>query len=287
MNEVDRLTRIVLKHPRDAFLSQDTIAAQWQRLNFAGPPDLSRAIDEYDRFADLVRSTDAEILALPRDDSTTLDSIYVRDTSIVCESGVILCNMGKPERTAEPAALRPILARAAVNVVGVIQPPGCVEGGDVVWLDSSTIVVGHGYRTNDEGLQQLRALLGEAVRHFIVVPLPHWEGPGTVLHLMSFFSPIDHDLAVVYSRMMPVPFREWLLGRDISFIEVPEEEFTSMGANVLALARRKAVLLAGHPRTRRALEAAGVEVHEYEGTHISLKGAGGPTCLTRPLARGG
>jgi N-dimethylarginine dimethylaminohydrolase len=154
----------------------------------------------------------------------------------------------------------------------------------VVWIDEKTMIVGRGYRTNAEGIRQVRALLGADIE-VVDVPLPHWRGPGDVMHLMSLLSPVDHDLAVVYSRLLPVPFREWLLARGFSLVEVPDEEFDTMGTNVLALSPRQCVMLAGNPRTRAALERAGCEVLEYRGDEISLKGAGGPTCLTRPLAR--
>jgi N-dimethylarginine dimethylaminohydrolase len=169
-------------------------------------------------------------------------------------------------------------------VAGAIEPPGQLEGGDVVWLDARTVVVGRGYRTNDEGIRQYRAILGAGIE-LIVVPLPHWRGPGDVFHLMSIISPIDRDLAVVYSPLMPVPFRESLLARGLSLVEVPDEEFDSMGANVLAIAPRTCVMVDGNPITRVRLEASGARVHVYDGAEISLKGGGGPTCLTRPLAR--
>ncbi len=170
-------------------------------------------------------------------------------------------------------------------IAGTITPPGRLEGGDVIWLDSRTIAVGRGYRTNDAGIAQLRALLGDAVDEMIVVQLPHWRGPADVFHLMSIISPVDRDLAVVYSALMPVSFREWLLERGMTLVEVPDEEFESMGTNVLAIEPRRAVMVAGNPVTRGRLEHAGAEVIEYEGQDISLKGGGGPTCLTRPLAR--
>ena len=154
-----------------------------------------------------------------------------------------------------------------------------------MWLDGRTIAVGRGYRTNDEGIRQLRALLGDSIDELIVVPLPHWRGPGDVFHLMSIISPVADDLAVVYSPLMPVPFRERLTERGVQLVDVPEEEFDSMGANVLAIAPRHAVMVAGNPRTRARLEASGVRVDEYAGGEISLKGGGGPTCLTRPIAR--
>jgi len=286
LSEVDRLTHVLVKHPRDAFVDAQTIGAQWASLNFTAAPDLARAIDEYEGFVELLKSNDTTVTRLPRDRQTTLDSIYARDASIVSPRGVILCNMGKRSRADEPSAHEQAfrLLRKVV-VCGRIESPGSLEGGDVVWIDARTMVVGRGYRTNAEGIRQVRTLLGADV-DVVEVPLPHWRGPGDVMHLMSLLSPVDHDLAVVYSRLLPVPFREWLLARGFSLVEVPDEEFDSMGTNVLALSPRRCVMLAGNPRTRAALERAGCEVLEYQGDEISVKGAGGPTCLTRPLARG-
>jgi N-dimethylarginine dimethylaminohydrolase len=284
-SEVGALRRVVLKHPRDAFVDETTIAAEWRSLGYTAPPDLARAIAEYDAFVRLVQSSGAEVHLLPRDARTTLDSIYVRDASIVCERGVILCSMGKPQRAEEPAAQEAAFARLpSTPVIGEIQLPGRIEGGDVLWLDSRTIVVGRGYRTNAEGIRQLRAFLPDGVE-IVVVALPHWRGPADVMHLMSLISTVDRDLAVVYSRLLPVPFREFLLQRGVELVEVPDDEFETMGTNVLALSPRRCLMLTGNPHTRRALERAGAEVLEYEGKEISVKGAGGPTCLTRPLER--
>ena len=284
-SEVGRLARVVVKHARDAFVDAEAIAAQWRPLNFSGPPDLGRAIDEYDRFVGILRSAGAEVHVLPRDAATTLDSLYARDASIVSPRGMILCSMGKAAREPEPAAQeRAFASLGSPGIAGRIEPPGRLEGGDVIWTDDRTIVVGRGYRTNAEGIRQLRLLLGGAV-DVVEVALPHWRGAGDVMHLMSLISPVDDDLAVVYSPLMPVPFREWLLARGYRLVEVPDGEFDSMGTNVLALAPRRCLMLAGNPRTRAALEAAGAEVVEYEGQEISVKGAGGPTCLTRPILR--
>jgi len=193
--------------------------------------------------------------------------------------------MGKAQRTCEPVAMESALREAGCEILGRIEPPGRLEGGDVAWLDERTIAVGHGYRTNAEGIAQLRSLLGDSIDDSVVVPLPHWRGVNDVFHLMSILSPVDRDLAVVYSPLMPVPFRERLIERGMTLLEVPDEEFESMGANVLALAPRRCVMVKGNPITRARLEAAGATVHEYAGKEISLKGGGGPTCLTRPLSR--
>ena len=284
-SEVGALRRVALKHPREAFVDEATIAAEWRNLGYISPPDLSLANAEYDAFVSLVQSSGSEVHLLPRDPRTNLDSIYVRDASFVCDRGVILCAMGKPQRAEEPAAQAAAFTRLpATPVIGEIQPPGHLEGGDVLWLDSRTIVVGRGYRTNDEGIRQLRAFLPDDVQ-IVVVALPHWRGPADVMHLMSLISPVDRDLAVVYSRLLPVPFRELLLHRGVELVEVPDDEFETMGTNVLALSPRRCLMLSGNPHTRRALERARAEVLEYEGKEISVKGAGGPTCLTRPLER--
>ena len=215
-----------------------------------------------------------------------LDSIYVRDASVMCANGAILCRMGKPQREAEPAALAECYRSMGIPIVGAIEPPGTLEGGDVTWLGPRLPAVGRGYRTNDEGIRQLRALLGDTVDALLVAPLPHYRGPGDVFHLMSILSPVDHDLAVVYSPLMAVTFREALLGLGYTLVEVPPDEFDSMGANVLALSPRRCLMVDGNPKTRAALERAGAEVLVYDGSEISVKGGGGPTCLTRPILMG-
>jgi N-dimethylarginine dimethylaminohydrolase len=284
MNEYGHITRILLKHARDAFVAQSQIDRQWRDLRFTAAPDFARACREYDGFVEAIARAGAAIDYLPPDPRTTLDSIYVRDAALIADRGMILCAMGKPQRITEPDAMVEACTALSVPVAGRIVPPGRVEGGDVVWLDARTLIVGRGYRTNDAGIEQLRTLLGPSVE-VIVVPLPHWTGEGDVMHLMSLLSPVDADLAVVYSRLLPVPFRQWLLDRGLTLVEVPDEEFESMGTNVLALGPRACLMIRGNRSTRAALERAGATVFEYEGTEISVKGAGGPTCLTRPIAR--
>jgi len=283
--EFGRLTRVLLKHPREAFRSDEAIAAEWKALSFGAGPSFASAVEEYDAFVEILRTAGVQVDHLPAAEQTNLDSIYVRDASIVCSRGVILCRMGKRLRAAEPNAQKTAYRSLGIPIVGEITEPACLEGGDVVWLDDQTIAVGRGYRTDDEGILQLRALLGDSIDELIAVSLPHWRGPGDVLHLMSLISPIDRDLAVVYSPLLPVDFRQRLVAHGCELIEVPHQEFETMGTNVLALGPRDCLMLAGNPQTRTALERAGVRVREYVGNEISVKGAGGPTCLTRPLAR--
>lgn len=283
-SDVGQIGQLVLKHVRDAFVDETMIDRQWRQLNYHGRPDLDRAIAEYDRFVALLRSLDAEVAFLPKDGNVTMDSLYPRDAAIPTDRGVILCSMGKEDRRTEPAAVAAVLRKLGVPVLGAVSGTGRIEGGDVTWLDRKTLAVGRGYRTNDEGIRQLRELLGDSVQ-VVTVPLPHWRGPADVFHLMSMISPVADDLAVVYSPLLPVPFREFLLDRGIGLIEVPDQEFESMGCNVLAVAPRVCLLRSGNPVTHQRLEAAGVAVHEFAGDEICGRGAGGPTCLTRPLTR--
>jgi N-dimethylarginine dimethylaminohydrolase len=284
LNEYGTLKHVALRSPAGLF-NAASIAREWRALNFTAPPDVDLALEQYAEFQELVQASGAAVQLLPDAQDLTLDAIYVRDASIVTPKGIVLCRMGKEARAQEPAAQRRALLESGMRVIGTIEPPGQIEGGDVLWFDERTIAVGRGYRTNAYGIHELRVLLGDEI-DVIIVPLPHYRGPADVFHLMSIISPVDRDLAVVYSPLMPVPFREWLCSRGIRLVEVPDEEFDSMGANALAIAPRCAVMVDGNPVTRARLEAAGAEVLTYDGSEISLKGGGGPTCLTRPLVRG-
>lgn len=282
---VGELRSVLLKHPRAAHRDQARIDEQWQQLHYLERPDFRRVLAEYEELVALLRTFGVEIFYLPSQPNTGLDSVYVHDPLVVANHGAILCNMGKAARRAEPHAAASTLEQHGIPIVGQIDGDGRLEGGDVLWLDARTVAVGEGYRTNAQGIRQLRTLLADAVDEVIPVPLPHWTGPTDCLHLLSLISPVAEDCAVVYSRLMPVPFRTLLLDRGIRLIEVPDEEYDSMACNVLAVAPGKCIMLAGNPQTQAALEAAGIEVWTHAGQDLCIKGAGGPTCLTRPLWR--
>jgi len=284
-NMVDPIRRVLVKHPKDAYQDQIKLNKQSSQLNYLGVPSFDKALADHETLVGLLESSGAEVHYLPRDDSTTLDSIYTHDPCIVSNGGVILCNMGKKDRLSEPSASENYFQSIDIPILGRIEAPGTLEGGDVVWINERIVAVGEGYRSNAEGIRQFQALLGNLVEKVITVPLPHWTGPAECLHLMSNVSPIDHNLYLVYSRLLPVFFRQYLIDLGIELLEVPDEEYNSMGCNVLAIAPRQCIMIAGNPKTQQQLEAKGVEVHIYNGSEISLKGTGGPTCLTRPFLR--
>ena len=282
---VDPIKKILLKHPKSAFINQKTINEQYLKLNYFEAPNFNKAILDYENFVSLLKSFDIELHYLPEDKSTSLDSIYTHDPCVISNNGVIICNMGKKSRLPESDAIEKFFNSIQIPILGKIKTPGILEGGDVVWIDNKTIAVGEGYRTNREGIEQLKHLLSDQVQDVISVPIPHWNGPQDCLHLMSNLSPIDHNLYLVYSRLLPVSFRKYLLDQNIELIDVPDEEYESMGCNVLAIAPRKVIMISGNSKTKQLLEKNNVEVYTYDGTEISIKGAGGPTCLTRPFLR--
>lgn len=284
-SEFGKIKSVFIKNVRHAFVSDETISSQWKALNYLGKPELPKAEEEYKKFEALLRGEGAELHYFPEDSNVSMDSIYCRDAAIATDAGVIICNMGKPARANEPEAERKAFAKNGIKILGNIKAPGTVEGGDVAWLDERTLAVGHTYRTNPEGIEQLRALLKPIGVDVISVALPHYKGPSDVFHLMSILSPVDKNMAVVYSPLMPIAFRQELLARGYELIEVPDNEFDSMGCNVLAIAPRKCLMVAGNPKTKAGLEKAGCKVLEYDGQEISVKGGGGPTCLTRPMER--
>jgi N-dimethylarginine dimethylaminohydrolase len=284
-SEFGKLKSLFIKQAADAFISDAQIEKEWKVLNYLGIPDFIKAKNEFGSFEKILQEHCETIYHLPPRNNVTMDSIYCRDAAIATNNGMIICNMGKPARNNEPRAEHEAFLENDIPVLGTITMPGTVEGGDVAWLDEHTLAVGHTYRTNIEGIKQLCAFLQPIGVNVVVAELPHYKGPSDVFHLMSIFSPVDKDIAVVYSPLMPISFRDMLLVRNYKLIEVPDEEFESMGCNVLALAPRKCLTVSGNPKTRSLLENAGCETIEYIGGEISVKGGGGPTCLTRPVWR--
>ncbi len=284
-SEYGKLKSVFIKGAREAFISDSHLEKNWKPLNYLAKPDYSSALLEYQSFEELLVESGADLHHLPQNDKVNMDSIYCRDASIATNHGIIICNMGKQGRANEPNAEREAFEMYQMKILGEITKPGTIEGGDVAWLDEKTLAVGQTYRTNMEGIKQLRLLLEPHGVNIINVPLPHYKGPNDVFHLMSILSPVDKQLAVVYSPLMPIVFRNELLDRGFELVEVPDDEFESMGCNVFAFGPRDCLLAKGNPKTKRALEEAGCKVAEYDGQEISVKGGGGPTCLTRPILR--
>jgi N-dimethylarginine dimethylaminohydrolase len=276
MNMTGQLRRVLVRAPGTDF-------SRWHEYGWRAEPDAGRISEEHEAFRAALAEAGAEVvLAEPAGDGN-LDAVYVYDPVLVADGGAILLRPGKALRRGEVETMRADLAAGGVPISAELEEPALAEGGDTLWLDDETLVVGLGYRTNEAGARQLEAALQGV--EVITVDLPHFHGPDEVLHLLSLVSPLDRDLALVYLPLMPVRLVELLREGGCELVELPDEEFETMGCNVLALGPRVALALDGNPETRRRMEAVGVDVRVYAGEELSRKGDGGPTCLTCPLER--
>ena len=276
MNATGTLRRVLLRPPRADELSS------CRTLGWRGQPDPVAIAEEHTALCELLSDAGAEVVIASAPAPGDADAIYVYDPVLIADEGAVLLRPGKEQRVDEPLTLEPTLTQAGISIAARMEAPATADGGDMFWLDEETLLVGRGYRTNDAGVETIRAALPDA--DVLAFDLPHLNGRAEVLHLMSLVSPLARDLVVAYVPLLPVRLVELLEARGIEIVAVPEPEFDSMGSNVLALAPRVALALERNVETRRRLELAGVEVLTYEGTELS-KGDGGPTCLTRPLVR--
>jgi N-dimethylarginine dimethylaminohydrolase len=270
------LRRVLVRAPR----AQDLHG--WRMCGWRAEPDADGIAREHEAFCALLEGAGAEVVLSESAADGNPDAIYTYDPALVADEGAVLLHPGKECRRAEVDAMAEDFERAGVPVAGRLGEQEWAEGGDCCWLDERTLLVGCGYRTNEAGIERLRELLPGV--EVVAYDLPHWHGQDEVMHLMSLISPLAPDLAAVYAPLLPTRLAQLLEERGVELVEVPDEEFGSMGSNVLALAPRVALAVDGNPRTRERMERAGVEVLTYRGEELS-KGDGGPTCLTRPLLR--
>jgi N-dimethylarginine dimethylaminohydrolase len=251
--------------------------------------DAARAAAQHRAFADLVAQSGAAVEWLPDEDDGLSDSVFTHDPSLVTDGGAVILSMGKTLRREEPALHAAVYRRLGIPVLGRIEPPGQVEGGDCVWVDAKTLAIGRGVRTNQAGIAQMAAILeplGVTVHGY---DLPLWMGEAACLHLMSVISPLADDLALVHSPLLPAAFYQLLKARGIALVEGDPDEFresNGLSLNVLPTRPREVIMVAGFPKTRAAMEAAGCAVQTFEADALCIACEGGPTCLTRPILRG-
>jgi len=273
---VARLRRVLVRPPDPGSL------AHWSQFAWRAAPDPGRLLAEHDEFCNILSEFGAEVIVGESPVDADPDAIYTHDPSLIADEGAIVLRPGKELRRAEVPAAAADLQAAGVPILATLDAPACAEGGDIVWLNEETLLVGWSYRTNGPGIAALKQHLPRV--DVVALDLPHFRGAGEVLHLMSVISMLDRDLALVYPPLAPVRLLQLLSEHGVRTIEVPDDELDTLGPNVLALAPRVALAVEGNPRTRRRMEQAGVDVTLYAGAELS-KGDGGPTCLTRPLLR--
>jgi dimethylargininase len=272
------LLEVLVKRPGPAFGR----AFDEPSHGFLHPVDLDVARRQHDALCTILTGLGVTVHELGAETQSP-DLVYVFDPALVTDGGAIPLRSGKPTRRGEERELETWAVEHAIPVVGRIEAPGTVDGGDTFWLRPDVFCIGRSLRTNRAGAEQLSNLVGGET---IVFDVPYWRGGAELLHLLSVISPVADDLAVAFLPLLPAGLHELLAERGVSLIEVPEEEFPTLGCNVLAVRPGVVVMVEGNPRTAAALATLGCEVHTFPGSEICLNGSGGPTCLTRPILRG-
>lgn len=280
------LRRVMVCSPTVAGWNDAERANRWRELAYGHRPDFNRAEGQHRQLTSALEEAGADAIFLTDGDGLSLDAVYAHDASLVTDDGAVLMRMGKATRESEPASHGRFYESQGIPVLGAVESPGTVEAGDLVWLDGATLLVGRGYRTNDKGIEQLRALLSPKGIEVLAAPLPHGPGPAGCLHLMSLISILEGKEALVDLPWLSVPAVELLRRRGFRLIQIDPSERDTMACNVLALGDRRLLALEENAATNRRLKQQGFDVRTFAGSEISQNGSGGPTCLTRPLLRG-
>jgi len=279
------LLRVMVCPPRNAGWDRPDRSAAWRELGFQHAPDFPVAQTQHDTLCGLLREAGAEVVCLPPGDSLSLDAVYTHDASLPTDNGLILMNPGKNNRVPEAQAHAKFAVHLGIPILGDVQAPGASEAGDIVWLDSQTLLIGCGYRTNQAGISQMRALLEPHGIEVLSAPLPYGPGPSACLHLMSLMSLLDEQTVLVDLPWLAVETVELLRARRLRLIEIDYAERDSLACNILSLGGKRLIALSENARTNQKLRDAGFDVRTFAGSELCINGSGGPTCLTRPLLR--
>jgi N-dimethylarginine dimethylaminohydrolase len=280
------LLRVMVCPPVNAGWGDERKAEKWKELGFQRAPDCATAQQQHEVLSQLLREAGAEVVSLPSTGVLTLDAVYTHDASLATDYGLVLMNPGKKSRIAEAQAHAHFCGELGIPVLGEIGLPGTSESGDVVWLDARTLLVGEGYRTNRAGIEQMRSLLSAKKIEVLSAPLPYGSGPSACLHLMSLMSVLDEQTILVDLPWLAVETVELLKARGFDLIEIDYSERDALACNVLALGKKRLIAIEENAKTNERMREAGFEVRTFPGSEICINGAGGPTCLTRPLLRG-
>ena len=283
---VGPLQRVLVCSPHSAGWNQPEKFAAWRELGFHHAPDFAIAQAQHDALCRELQTAGAELVELPAASELSLDAVYAHDASLATDFGLIVLRPGKENRVVEGQQQAAFARKSGIPIFGEMTAPGTAEAGDMIWLDAKTLLIGHGYRTNTAGIQQMRAMLAPKGVEVLSAPLPYGPGPTACLHLMSLISLLDEQTAIVDLPWLAVETVELLRARGFQFIEIEYSERDTLACNVLALGNKRLLAIEENRRTNDRMRAAGFDVRTFPGSELCINGSGGPTCLTRPLLRG-
>jgi N-dimethylarginine dimethylaminohydrolase len=282
---VGSLRRVLVCSPQIVGWGQPAVAAHWREFGFQHAPASGKAQEQHASLCHELKKVGAEVVELAPAADLSLDAVYTHDASLTTDFGLILMRPAKPNRIAEARHHSEATAQLGIPTFAHISAPGTTEAGDIVWLDSKTLLIGHGYRTNSAGIRQMRDLLAPKGIDVLSAPLPHGLGPSACLHLMSLISLLDEQTALVDLPWLAVETIELLRSRGFELIEIEYAERDTMACNVLALGEKRLLAIEENRKTNARLQSAGFDVRTFPGGELCVNGGGGPTCLTRPLLR--
>jgi N-dimethylarginine dimethylaminohydrolase len=282
---VGPLQRVLVCSPRTAGWNQPERAARWRDLGFHHAPDFATAQSQHDALCRELETAGTEVIEAPPAPDVSLDAVYAHDASLATDFGLIVMRPGKTNRVAEGRTHGSFCTQLGIPTLAKIVAPGTTEAGDILWLDSKTLLIGHGYRTNAAGIEQMRALLAPKGVNVLSAPLPYGPGPSACLHLMSLISLLDEQTALIDLPWLAVETVELLKSRGYQFISIDDSERATLACNVLALGGKRLLAIEENHKTNARLRQAGFDVRTFPGSELCINGSGGPTCLTRPLLR--
>lgn len=283
---VGDLKRVMVCDPLAAGWNLPQRAAGWKELAYLRAPDFELAQSQHEELQSALRSAGAEVVKLPAGDGLTLDAVYAHDVSLMTDHGAIVLRMGKAARQGEPAQQKKFYGQLGIPVLGEIQAPGTAEAGDIVWLDAKTLLIGESDRTNENGIEQIRAMLASHGVEVIAAKLPEGDTGFSCLHLMSLISLLNERAMLADLDLLPSETASLVRSRGFEFITIDSTERATLACNVLSLGKNRLLAIDENPRTNTRLRAAGFDVRSFSGSELCINGGGGPTCLTRPILRG-
>lgn len=275
----------------------------YERYLFADAIDSKQFRADHERFVSVLRSEGVNVVLLTEllREHPSLDSIerspnlvYVRDTAAVTRAGYVLARMKSPVRQSETRIVEAALRQLGLPMLMRTAAPATIEGGDLIFQDDDTLLLGVRNRTNPTGFRELLTTATKSrLRRLVAVPLPP-----SVIHLDGTMMIIDRDLAVVHKRSLRataslfengrlnkrLKLLQFLKTSGMKLIEVTDYERQRRATNVIAVGPRKAIGYAGNSRVKRALAENDVDLVEIEGAEL-IRGFGGPRCMTLPILR--
>ena len=266
-NEGDRLSRVVVCTPGQEYFH----AGDLKKHNIVESADPDLAMEQHDALKSYLADFGAEVIDVP-ELTDHPNSVFTRDTALCTPYGYVRLRMRLESRRGEEEWMGRILTSLSEPLVGEIEAPGTVEGGDVV-LAGSVAYVGHSIRTNEEGIGQLAAFLSAMDYEVRVVPLPD-----SILHLDKALMLVGPGRAIYCRGLIP---KASLTGFDM--IEVVCA--VGVTANIICLGENEVIVERSNQKVTEELTAAGIVVHELDLSEFT-KGSGGPNCLIMPVERG-